>query len=186
MCVLSQSKDMKRFKDNLKEEEKLAIKRVELSAPKPERKTAVNKTKLDLQSKRGAKVMCVCVSYPASSYSARLCVQETAFFRKQGEDLENEVKQVLKEQKDERKALELSFLDAKHDLRRSECVAVSYDVLCVSGCCVADNTSLLWEMEQRQKQDHHQLLKQQLREAFHMQRHQMHLRHQRVRYCDVM
>ncbi len=40
--------------------------------------------------------------------------------------------------------------------------------------------SVLWEMEQRQKQDHHQLVKQQLREAFHMQRHQMHVRHQMV------
>lgn len=40
----------------MKEEEKLAIKRVEVSAPKSERKVAVNKTKLDLQTKRGAKV----------------------------------------------------------------------------------------------------------------------------------
>ena len=47
---------MKRFKDNLKEEEKLAIKRVEVSATKSERKVAVNKTKLELHTKRGAKV----------------------------------------------------------------------------------------------------------------------------------
>lgn len=48
---------MKRFKENLKEEEKLAVKRVELSAPKREqRRMAVNKTKLDLQSKRTDKV----------------------------------------------------------------------------------------------------------------------------------
>lgn len=47
-------------------------------------------------------------------------VQEVAFYRKQSDDLENEVKQILKEQKNERKTLELSFLDAKHDLRRSE------------------------------------------------------------------
>lgn len=43
------------------------------------------------------------------------------------------------------------------------------------------HTSSLWEKEQRQKQDHNQLQKQQLREAFHMQRHQMHIRHQMVR-----
>ena len=36
-----------------------------------------------------------------------------------------------------------------------------------------------WEMEQRHKQDQHQMLKQQLREAFHMQRHQMAVRHQK-------
>lgn len=57
-----QSKDMKRFKENLKEEEKLALKRVELSgAPKSERKVALNKTKLDLHSKREAKVWTILV-----------------------------------------------------------------------------------------------------------------------------
>ena len=34
-------------------------------------------------------------------------------------------------------------------------------------------------MEQRHKQEQHQTLKQQLREAFHMQRHQMAVRHQK-------
>ena len=38
----------------------------------------------------------------------------------------------------------------------------------------------LWEMERRHKQENHQLLKQELREAFHMQRHQMQARHQMV------
>ena len=42
-------------------------------------------------------------------------------------------------------------------------------------------TNAVWEMEQRHKQDRHQQLKQQVREAFHMQRHQMHVRHQKVR-----
>lgn len=51
-----QSKDMKRFKDNMKEEEKLAVKKVEVSVSKPGRKIAVNQAKLELQAKRMDKV----------------------------------------------------------------------------------------------------------------------------------
>ncbi len=47
---------MKRFKENLKEEEKLAVKRVEVSSAKSERKVAVNRSKLELQYKRVEKV----------------------------------------------------------------------------------------------------------------------------------
>ena len=54
----------------------------------------------------------------------------------------------------------------------------------VSGHCL-DHTNELWEMEQRQKQDKHQMLKQELREAFHMQRHQMRSRHQKVYTCII-
>ena len=45
---------------------------------------------------------------------------------------------------------------------------------------------MTWEMEQRQKQERHQQLKQQVREAFHMQRHQMHVRHQKVHIIIVL
>lgn len=51
-----QSKDMKRFKDNMKEEEKLAVKKVEVSVSKSGRKIAVNQAKLELQAKRTDKV----------------------------------------------------------------------------------------------------------------------------------
>ena len=57
-----QSKEIKRFKENLKEEEKLAIKGIESSTAKSERKMAVNKAKLDLQSKRGEKVSPILLS----------------------------------------------------------------------------------------------------------------------------
>lgn len=50
---------MKRFKENLKEEEKLALKRAEVTANKANRKVAVNKAKLDLQTKRIEKVRSV-------------------------------------------------------------------------------------------------------------------------------
>lgn len=37
-----------------------------------------------------------------------------------------------------------------------------------------------WELEKRHLQEQHQLQKQNVREAFHMQRHQMQMRHQKV------
>lgn len=40
--------------------------------------------------------------------------------------------------------------------------------------------SELWEMEQQQIQEKHQLLKHQLKEAFYMHRHQMHMKHKKV------
>lgn len=49
-----------------------------------------------------------------------LLLQEEAFSTKQVDDQESEVKQILGDQKEERKTLELNFLDARHDLRRSE------------------------------------------------------------------
>ncbi len=51
-----QSKDKKRFKDNLKEEEKLAVRKVEVSVSKADKKVVMNQTKLELQSKRTQKV----------------------------------------------------------------------------------------------------------------------------------
>ncbi|XP_064382334.1 serine/threonine-protein kinase 10-like isoform X2 [Halichondria panicea] len=136
-----QSKDMKRYKENQKEEEKLALRTVEVSVTlRSDRKRALNEAKADISGKRQRK--------------------DQDFSGKQAREMEIELKKILDEQKDERKTLEMRFLDARQDLRRS-------------------HTSSLWEMEQRQKQDRHQLLKQQVREAFHMQRHQMHARHQK-------
>ena len=51
-----QSKELKRYKDNQKEEEKLALKTVEVSVPKSEKKRALNEAKADLLTKRQLKV----------------------------------------------------------------------------------------------------------------------------------
>lgn len=51
-----QSKDQKRFKENRKEEEKLAIKRAEVSASKADRKQALTTAKAEIQIKRMQKV----------------------------------------------------------------------------------------------------------------------------------
>ena len=49
--------------------------------------------------------------------------KEESFAGKQAKDKESEVRLILKEQKEDRKALELGFLDVKQDLSRSECVS---------------------------------------------------------------
>ncbi len=53
-CV--QAKELKRFKENLKEEEKTAVKRVEQSSSKADKKNAVSQIKVQLQEKRTEKV----------------------------------------------------------------------------------------------------------------------------------
>lgn len=48
------------------------------------------------------------------------CLQEQEFTSKQAQSLDQELKRILDEQKEERKLLELRFLDAQQDLKRSE------------------------------------------------------------------
>ena len=46
-------------------------------------------------------------------------LQEQEFTSKQAQSLDQELKRILDEQKEERKLLELRFLDAQQDLKRS-------------------------------------------------------------------
>lgn len=56
MVSLVQSKELKRFKDKLKEEEKLALKTAELQAPKDGKKQYMNGVKVQSNSRRLKKV----------------------------------------------------------------------------------------------------------------------------------
>lgn len=56
MVSLVQSKELKRFKDKLKEEEKLALKTAELQAPKDGKKQYMNGVKAQSNSRRLKKV----------------------------------------------------------------------------------------------------------------------------------
>ena len=56
MSSVSQSKDAKRFKEKLKEEEKLALKNAELQAPKDKRKQYMNEFKVQSNAKKTKKV----------------------------------------------------------------------------------------------------------------------------------
>ena len=49
---MTQSKELKRFKDKLKEEEKLALKTAELQAPKDGKKQYMNGVKAQCNSRR--------------------------------------------------------------------------------------------------------------------------------------
>ena len=62
-----------------------------------------------------------------------LCViiktlQEREFEAQMAKETESELKRILDEQKDERKNLELGFLDARQDLKRSE-LTISFKFL---------------------------------------------------------
>ena len=61
MCTMTlysvpQSKDAKRFKEKLKEEEKLTLKNAELQAPKDKRKQHMNEVKAQCSAKKAKKV----------------------------------------------------------------------------------------------------------------------------------
>lgn len=47
-------------------------------------------------------------------------IKEQEFMSKQAQSMDNELKKCLDEQKEERKLLELRFLDGQQDLNRSE------------------------------------------------------------------
>ena len=137
--------------------------------------------------------------------------QDRKFMTHQTEQFEMELQRLLEQQKDEMKTLELHFLDARQEHKRSEhththaCARMlAVEQWCphcrrrhlhqCHNTCTHKHTvtpppsghmNALWEMEQRQKQDRHQQLKQQVREAFHMQRHQMQVRHQKVSALSV-
>ena len=55
-------------------------------------------------------------------------LQEREFEAQMAKETESELKRILDEQKDERKNLELGFLDARQDLKRSE-LTISFKFL---------------------------------------------------------
>ena len=181
---VTQSKDMKRFKDNMKEEEKLAVKKVEVSVSKPERKVAVNQAKLELQAKRMDKVglnhtpdMPLIHTLPHPLHHRRL---HSVASNQQTWKVRSSRSSRIRKRKGKHwnSAFWMQdriFAEVSVQCQHSGCQVIVLTVQYVG------HTSSLWEKEQRQKQDHNQLQKQQLREAFHMQRHQMHIRHQIVR-----
>ncbi len=56
-------------------------------------------------------------------------MQDEDFSGKKAREMEMELKKILDEQKDERKTLEMRFLDARQDLRRSELIDLNIIVI---------------------------------------------------------
>lgn len=54
-------------------------------------------------------------------------LQEQEFTAKQAQSMDQELKRILDEQKEERKLLELRFLDAQQDLKRSKFIYLASD-----------------------------------------------------------
>ena len=72
--------------------------------------------KEDEESKRKEGSISVC----SIECTFTLC-QEQDYASRQAKSMDEELKRILDEQKDERKMLEMRFLDAQQDLKRSEC-----------------------------------------------------------------
>jgi hypothetical protein len=94
-----QSKDLKRFKEQQKEDEKQALKKLESSLPKSGRKQAMQKAKTEALLRK-------------QENERKFCVQQAS-------DYEAELNRLLEKQKADMKELELRFMDAKQDLRRN-------------------------------------------------------------------
>lgn len=82
-----------------------------------------------------------------------------------------------KERRDTVHQTEKQFLIDQQNLIRG----VLLGLLAYNQCVNIARESELWEMEQQQIQEKHQLLKHQLKEAFFMHRHQMHMKHKKVK-----
>jgi hypothetical protein len=57
---------------------------------------------------------------------------------------------------------------------------------CVCPCTCVGGENELWELEQQHLHERHQLAKHQLKEAFLMHRHQMHCRHEKVMFVQLV
>lgn len=86
--------------------------------------------------------------------------EEQEFLQKQQQDLDIALKKIIQQQKHELATIERDCLNHKQQLLRAREAA-------------------MWELEERQLQEKHQLLKQQLKDQYFMQRHQLLKRHEK-------
>lgn len=145
---------MKQHRDAQKKVEKEELKRLKSSKSSKE---AIKQKQEELEDKR--------------------MEREKGFVQNLQELFEIAVQKMIEQQRLEMKDLEMSYLNTEQACRRSK---YSFACFLNLSLCFLERENELWEMERRHKQENHQLLKQQLREAFHMQRHQMQARHQMV------
>uniref|UniRef100_A0A3Q3J0Q3 non-specific serine/threonine protein kinase n=1 Tax=Monopterus albus TaxID=43700 RepID=A0A3Q3J0Q3_MONAL len=86
--------------------------------------------------------------------------EEQEFLQKQQQDLDSALKKIIQQHKHELATIERDCLNHKQQLLRAREAA-------------------MWELEERQLQEKHQLFKQQLKDQYFMQRHQLLKRHEK-------
>lgn len=71
------------------------------------------------------------------------------------------------------------FFLIHHPFRHFECQIHFFPVL-------LERESTIWDMEENHLQERHQLLKQQLKDLFFLQRHQLVKKHEKVDLCKII
>ena len=134
-----QEKELKTFRESLKQETKLLKHEVEL-LPKDRRKEALKIRKEQLEREHVDRERC--------------------FVERLNETHENHMKRLSDTHREKIALLDRQFLQQKQQLMRAREAA-------------------LWEMEERQLHERHQLAKRQLKDMFFLQRHQMLVHHEK-------
>merc|ERR1712227_776069 len=134
-----QEKELKSFRESLKQETKLLKHEVEL-LPKDRRKEALKMRKDQLEREH--------------------IDREKSFVDRLNESHESHMKRLNDTHKEKMALLDRQFLQQKQQLMRAREAA-------------------LWEMEERQLHERHQLAKRQLKDMFFLQRHQMLVHHEK-------
>merc|ERR1719318_1761177 len=134
-----QEKELKGFRESLKQEVKLLKHEVEL-LPKDRRKEALKMRKDQLEREH--------------------VLRERGFVERLNESHESHMKRLSDTHREKIALLDRQFLQQKQQLMRAREAA-------------------LWEMEERQLHERHQLAKRQLKDMFFLQRHQMLVHHEK-------
>merc|ERR1712045_27675 len=134
-----QEKELKTFRESLKQETKLLKHEVEL-LPKDRRKEALKMRKDQLEREH--------------------VLRERGFVERLNESHESHMKRLSDTHREKVALLDRQFLQQKQQLMRAREAA-------------------LWEMEERQLHERHQLAKRQLKDMFFLQRHQMLVHHEK-------
>lgn len=135
-----QAQEQKHHREQLKEAEKAALKEVEKSVAKAERRRSMSQTKSD--------------------WAVRKTREEGDLTERQLNTYNQEIKNLIANQREDMKTLELKFLAENHNLQRNR-----------------ENDR--FGLDNQKKQEEYQLTKQHTKQAFHMQRHQMNSRQEK-------
>ncbi|KAK5854134.1 hypothetical protein PBY51_015230 [Eleginops maclovinus] len=158
-----QDKELSKFQNMMKNRKKEAIQEVGQS-PKHMRKELMKRIKEDLSFHKTTEAVAQVMiqSFQLSScalFNAQM-QDEQEFLQKQQQELDGALKKIIQQHKLEITTIEKDCLSHKQQLMRAREAA-------------------MWELEERHLQEKHQQLKQQLKDQYFLQRHQLLKRHEK-------
>lgn len=122
-----------------------------------------------------------------------LCLQEEKFLADQKNYLDETLKRIISNNKREIAEMERECLNKKHHLIRGT-VSVKHWHFMKSFLLIShvlswlwlEREATIWDMEEKNLYERHQLLKQQLKDQYFLQRHQLLKKHEKVKSLDCM